>query len=369
MTSHPSDDMIGLIYDACVRPEGWQPFLNAFYQRLSAYLTVMVFRHRPYGSLTLMVNEAGLEGTDFGQSYWKVAGANPINYEAMESGRIYALRDFVPHGDVSASPFFSEHLQPAGLSHLELLAIGPTDGFRAHLLWVRADEKGPLDGDERAWLAALIPHLERSMAIFGRLKLSQLAADICTGALNQLAFGIVALNKDGRILFCNRVAEDLIDQSEDLNRLDRRLIFRRRDHAQTIRELATSIEPARKEAVLRLRNGDETIGVLARPATTGDPESAITTARVIVYFHALTEHVQPSPALLKQLFGLAPSEAALAIQLSEGKTLREAAEQLGITENSARTYSKRIFMKAGVGRQTDLVRIILRSVAMLGLDD
>ena len=56
----------------------------------------------------------------------------------------------------------------------------------------------------------------------------------------------------------------------------------------------------------------------------------------------------------------------LAILLSEGATLREAAKELGITENSARTYSKRIFMKAGVGRQADLIRLILRSVAMFG---
>jgi len=85
-----------------------------------------------------------------------------------------------------------------------------------------------------------------------------------------------------------------------------------------------------------------------------------------VYLHALTGHAQPSPVLLSKLFGLAPSEAMLAIRLSEGATLRETARQLGITENSARTYSKRVFLKTGVRRQADLVRVILRSIAVFG---
>lgn len=359
------DDMLGLIYDAAMQEEGWRPFLDAFYNRISAYMAVLVFRHRPHGSLTLMVRSE-VDENDFSRSYAKVAAANPIDYETMMSGRIYSLRDFVPQGDLAASPFYSEHLQPAGKSHLELMAIGPANGFRAHLVWVRDDALGPLNDAERQWLLSLVPHLERSMAIFGGWKLSDLATEICTEALDQLAYGTVALDKDGRILFCNRIADELIGKSEDITRSNGRLIFRRREHAQVIRELATDVDSVQREAVLRLRNGDHMIGVLAKPMASGRSPGGMTTARVIIYFHALTDHLQPSPALLAKLFGLAPSEAMLAILLSDGATLREAAKQLGITENSARTYSKRIFMKTGVGRQADLVRIVLRSVAMLG---
>ena len=367
MTEPVSEKMLGLIYGASLHADGWRPFLDAFYQCLAAHMVVMVFRHRPYDSpLMLMVKDQRDGETDLSRTYAKVAATNPINYEAMESGKIYALRDFVPHGDLSTLPFFCEHLEPAGKSHLELIAIGPSDGIRAHLLWVRDDAKGPLDIRERAWVLSLVPHLERSMAIFGGWKLSQLVSDIGTQALDQLAFGAVALNKDGRILFCNRVADDLIDKSEDLSQVGGRLIFRRKDHAQAMRALATLIDPASDDVVLRLRLGEETVGLLARRAASGKVENAVTTVRVILYFHALTRAVRPSLSLLTKMFGLAPSEAMLAILLSEGATLREAAKELGITENSARTYSKRIFMKAGVGRQADLIRLILRSVAMFG---
>jgi DNA-binding CsgD family transcriptional regulator len=45
--------------------------------------------------------------------------------------------------------------------------------------------------------------------------------------------------------------------------------------------------------------------------------------------------------------------------------LREAAADMGVTESSIRTYSKRIFAKTGISRQTELVRLILKSVAPL----
>ncbi|MEN2793118.1 hypothetical protein ABC974_26065 [Sphingomonas oligophenolica] len=361
------EELISLIYEASVHPDGWQPFLNAFHRSLSAYFSAIMFRHRPHGSLTLMVRR-GDDGEDGIPSriYADIAGSGPIDYETMESGQIYTLRDFSAHGEIATAPVFTEHLKVADKGHLELVAVGPADGFRAQFLWVRDDATGPLDAGERAWLKSLLPHLERGMAIFARKILLQVSSGICTEALEQLAFGAAALDKDGRILVCNRVADELIDQSEDLRRVNGRLIFRRKDHAQTIREFATNLDIARTEAVFRLRNGEETIGVLARPIAPRAADNAMTTARVIVYLHALTGHAQPSPVLLSKLFGLTPSEAMLAILLSEGATLREAAQQMGITENSARTYSKRIFLKAGVRRQADLVRVILRSVAMFG---
>jgi len=361
------EEVISLIYEASVHPDGWHPFLNALHRRLSARFSAIIFRHRPHGSLTLMVHQG--ENDDLGMSsrtYADIAGSGPTDFEEMESGRLYTLRDIVKRGDITSSPFFAEHLQTADTGHLELIAVGPGDGFRAHFLWLRDKATGPLEPGERAWLESLLPHLERSMAIFARKILLQVASGICTEALEQLAFGAVAIDKDGRVLVSNRIAEELIARSEDLSRVNGRLVFRRKDHARIMREFATNLDIERTEAVLRLRNGEETIGVLARPIAPRAADNAVTTARVIVYLHALTGHARPSPVLLSQLFGLAPSEAILAILLSEGVTLREAAQQLGITENSARTYSKRVFLKTGVRRQADLVRVILRSIAVFG---
>ena len=70
--------------------------------------------------------------------------------------------------------------------------------------------------------------------------------------------------------------------------------------------------------------------------------------------------------MISELFGLSPVEADLAIKLAEGASLAEAAGLLNISENTARTYSKRIYSKTGTNRQAELVQLILASVARVG---
>ena len=54
-----------------------------------------------------------------------------------------------------------------------------------------------------------------------------------------------------------------------------------------------------------------------------------------------------------------------AILLANGSSLLEAAESMGVTEATVRTYSKRILGKTGVRRQSELVRLVLKSVVQL----
>lgn len=68
---------------------------------------------------------------------------------------------------------------------------------------------------------------------------------------------------------------------------------------------------------------------------------------------------------ITQLFGLTSSEARMALALSQGRTIFETADELGLTRETARNYSKRIYAKTGTRGQADLVRIILASVISL----
>jgi DNA-binding CsgD family transcriptional regulator len=75
----------------------------------------------------------------------------------------------------------------------------------------------------------------------------------------------------------------------------------------------------------------------------------------------------PPVDTVAKLFDLTDAEARLALALSEGQRIEDAAEKLGITLNSARTYLKRIFSKTDVTRQAELVRLILAAPTLLNL--
>lgn len=60
--------------------------------------------------------------------------------------------------------------------------------------------------------------------------------------------------------------------------------------------------------------------------------------------------------VFRKALGLTPAEARLAARLRFGQSLKEAAEELGISVNTARNQLKSIFEKLGVNRQADLIR-------------
>jgi len=96
-----------------------------------------------------------------------------------------------------------------------------------------------------------------------------------------------------------------------------------------------------------------------------DPYKNDANPSVIVYVRDAAKQRETSEKLIEELFDLSPAEAQLATLLAGGSTLVEASEKLGLTEITVRTYVKRIFMKTGVNRQADLVRLLLTSVAPL----
>lgn len=65
-------------------------------------------------------------------------------------------------------------------------------------------------------------------------------------------------------------------------------------------------------------------------------------------------------ASLLRSVGLTPAEARLALLYGNGRTARRAAEELGISEHTARSTLKNVFGKLGVRKQSELARFIAR---------
>jgi DNA-binding CsgD family transcriptional regulator len=67
----------------------------------------------------------------------------------------------------------------------------------------------------------------------------------------------------------------------------------------------------------------------------------------------------PRGLVLRQLYQLTPSEAYLVDWLVRGLDVKQAAERMRVTENSARSLLKCVFRKTGVGSQSALMRMAL----------
>lgn len=86
-------------------------------------------------------------------------------------------------------------------------------------------------------------------------------------------------------------------------------------------------------------------------------------AALAIIFPALeaSDHLWRS---LRDSFGLTPAETRLAARLKDGLTLKEAAEDLGVSLNTVRNQLRAVFEKMGLSRQSDLVRALAQLGAL-----
>ncbi|KIC09056.1 hypothetical protein RA19_17370 [Leisingera sp. ANG-M1] len=64
------------------------------------------------------------------------------------------------------------------------------------------------------------------------------------------------------------------------------------------------------------------------------------------------------PELLQQEFHLTPAEASVAVQLSKGLSLKQAAQHLNISIWTARSHLRAVFQKTNTHRQGELVSLL-----------
>jgi DNA-binding CsgD family transcriptional regulator len=86
----------------------------------------------------------------------------------------------------------------------------------------------------------------------------------------------------------------------------------------------------------------------------------------VLLIHDPERLLQASPAMLRRVFGLTRREAELVEALVGGSGTAGFAMQAGISLNTVRFHLKSIYAKVGVRGQTDLLRTVLTTVAVLG---
>lgn len=111
--------------------------------------------------------------------------------------------------------------------------------------------------------------------------------------------------------------------------------------------------------------GDYPLGVLVRNVSADTFVEGDRRSTIAVLFRDPLSQVETSSEAVRRLFGFTPAEAGLAMILIEGNTLDDAATELGVSMNTVRTHLKSMFLKTGTSRQTDLVRMLLGSVATI----
>jgi len=339
----------------------WRTFVARLRERMGADYASIVFRPIPVGQPQSRVVHL-FSGADWppliAQAY-RDGGYqdDPLPYFELAEGRPYRLGELLTAGDPRHEDYRRRMLEPSGMNVLRILRVEERGGISAWLTVSRQAGEFPPEAD--ALLKALVPYLRAGIAAQVALERERTGAMVANEAIRRMNFGWITLDAAGKVLDADSHGARLLAAATILlcgrgGRLAARDAQANREIAEAIRDLAS-----RPRAIVLSR--EPWLDMLLVPAT---PRAAAAgpAPALVAYVHSDSWSSADRCEQLAQLFDLIPSEARLALALSRGMSIAEAAGELGLTVESARTYSKRIYAKTAARGQADLVRFIHRSV-------
>ncbi|MET0250063.1 MAG: helix-turn-helix transcriptional regulator [Sphingobium sp.] len=290
-------------------------------------------------------------------------GTASLPHREMREARVYAIEELIDPTDARQRAFVAELARAWGVDVVRLMRVVEPGGVE---IWISCAGRRLSGGAVSAQMHAFAPHLRVALRSFVALERERFRFAASADAFGRLGFGWLALDAQCRITDLTPGAEHFLYGNGPLRRgphdrlmlastaADRLLVSLVRLYADRPDAAAHAIALTREPAVdLLLRPLAE------RAATVAAPPVAI------AYVSGGGDRIADRSGHLVELFGLLPSEARFAWAMARGLSIAEAARELGLTIESARGYSKKIYAKTGTRGQADLLRLMLTGVLAL----
>ena len=297
------------LYAGAYQPQGWDLFLQRLRAQVRADRVLLLIA--PGGGLPIrLLQSHGRDASPLTLDAISTAISTPIS--AIRPRRVYALQELLGIEAEAVAAGQRIRLEKLDIAYARLMRVMPGGDCISwlHILHSRTD----FGAADSALMSALVPHLEAAIAA-------------------RLAFDDLAMRA--------ALAEDVLS----------RLGIRQTPLMGPGEGIAT---------VTQNRDGTP---VLIQPAPPAPPEALRWPAGVAR--ERLDAKRPGDAASIAALHHLSQREAVMALRLSQGASLIEAGRAAGLTNETARNYSKRIYAKTGAAGQADLVRIILGGLSPL----
>lgn len=289
---------------------------------------------------------------------------------------VFTQRDFMTDDEWEQTDYYKESCQLQNVYHVMGADISTeTEGvFRFRITRPKTD--AAFSNTDKANCQLFIPHLRRALHVHSLLGRSESLGGIYADAINRLSVATILLTESGTVQKLNDYAKQLLEQADGLklvgDRLEATYPSDNKELQKRIKEAfevrSTGRSPSGKALSVTRPSGEVNLGIVFEAI----PDSSLVDDKgqptLLIYVRDAVNKSTVSSAAAKQLFDFTPAETALALELANGLSLEDAAENLGIMRNTARAHLRAIFSKTGVRRQAELVRVMLNSVVALSGD-
>lgn len=358
--------LIAALHEGPFEGSPWRSFLHAMRVVFACNYAGIIFRPPDRASEGPVELFAGPDATpELHRLYReKFARFDPVLGGDLQEGRVYRLDELFDEGNRGHRTYRRHILIPRGIRFLRSVRVVEPSGVEGWLFIARQSEDFPADHD--AVLTRIVPHFRLSLRTYMALESQRAYARIADEATSRLNFGWISLDNTGAVIEVNPQARQILRTVRGLRITPAgRLAALRPDVDAKMREAVTQLtrESAAAPRAIPI-NDDPWLSALLTPIIPRAPTPGRTPV-VLVFLQSDRQAQADRHEQIASLFGLLPCEARLAVAISQGASIAQAAALQSISVGTARSYSKSIYAKMGARGQADLVRFILSSVIAL----
>lgn len=363
------DELIKLIYEAAADPSRWNDFLSRFTQAIHATSAVFLIHDKTFQKASVSAG-VGFDPASNRPYEERFVSINPWMQHRFLPGAVELGDQILSEHELIRTEFYNDFLRHQDWLYCcgVLATEGPlTTSFISAL---RSKRGGVFTPEEIALFEGLAPHLQTAVRIHERIAGLESGLNAATAALDRFPAGVIVVDSDARVILMNCKGEAVLQRQDGLTLLSDGLRAADRNETSKLRNAIAAVSSQPGAAVQRpgtvllisRPSGAKSFEVLVSPLP---PSSQLSKGRpaASLFITDPEQETQLDSTALRNLFGLTPAEIRLATALVEGRSVEDYAETASISSNTARTHVKRIYSKTGVNRQSELVRLLLKSSA------
>ncbi|WP_028603784.1 helix-turn-helix transcriptional regulator [Ottowia thiooxydans] len=355
----------GRFYDGVLEPGAWYAAMDDMCTHLQAGIFhgfTLFSGETPTPESVGNVEEFGLQARNMAEYETEHAG-NDLRLMAtlgLAPGEIMLDHEHVSEAEALRNSVYADWLIPLGLKHTAGVVVRTEGSARELVSFIRPRDAKPFSLEDKRFIEQLMPDITRAAKLrAGTLALSR-SASLGMAALETLRQCVAVVDLDCRIHHANAAAEKLLAQSSALAVRYGRLHCA---HAKASGRLVQLVRGAcalpGKAGALILGDGERRLTLNILPLNASHicaSQQQAPMAMVIAAVSGAAPHLDPH--LMREMLGLSPTEAQLALSLVKGETVKDFASEGDMSWHTARTHLKNLLRKTGCHRQVELLQLL-----------
>jgi DNA-binding CsgD family transcriptional regulator/PAS domain-containing protein len=360
--------LLGDVYDSVADPQLWDRTLEQLARHARATSAALLMHDRDHSLHSVARSwEVDPEGTRLYQEHY-----GTLDIWAHRASSI-TLREWVgtseqlcSAAEFSESDYYNDFSRTIGIAHGAFALLRQTGNGESVVGVYRGQSQGEFDDSDLDLLRFMAPHLRRAFKLHLHVTELEHHSAGMKAAFDALGNGLVLVGPKGKIAFMNRAAAAIVEKQDGLIARGGQLTAEIRCESNQLEKLvreATSTSVGRGlsagGALLISRRQGPPLQLLISPVR--DLPLALTANFYAAVF--VSDPVQDQPLadeMLRVYFGLTPAEIRVTVLLSEGISLRDISESLGVSLNTVKSQVSTIHAKTDTSRQAELVRLLMK---------